>query len=104
MYHEAAELLFLQIREGYVVPAKIINHFTEPEQQREAASLFHTTLPLESQTEFDKALRETIYRVRSNGITHRRALLEPTDMAGLQKSIREERKLAELKNLHISLD
>ncbi len=104
LYHEAAELLFLQIREGYVVPAKIINHFTEPEQQREAASLFHTTLPLESQTEFDKALRETIYRVRSNGITHRRALLEPTDMAGLQKSIREERKLAELKNLHISLD
>jgi len=31
-------------------------------------------------------------------------MLEPTDIAGLQRSIVEERELAELKNLHISIE
>ena len=104
LYHEAAELLFEQFEAGEVVPAKIINHFDEAETQKEAASLFHTSLRVETQSEMEKALKETIYRVRSNGIAQRRAALNPTDIGGLQRSIVEERKLAELKKLHISLD
>lgn len=104
LYHEAARLLFEQFEEGNVVPAKIINHFTEAETQKEAASLFNTSLRVETPGEMEKALKETIYRVRSNGIAQRRTALDPTDIAGLQRSIIEERKLAELKKLHISLN
>ncbi|MEY8427675.1 DNA primase [Lachnospiraceae bacterium 46-15] len=104
LYHEAAELLFAQLEEGSVVPAKIINHFTEPEQQREAAALFNASLQTDTPAEMEKALRETVYRIRNHGIAYRRAMLEPTDIAGLQRSIVEERELAELKNLHISIE
>lgn len=104
LYHEAASLLFGQLEEGKVIPAKILNHFTEPETQKEAASLFNTSLQADAPSETEKALKETLYRVRSNGIAQRRASLEPTDIQGLQRSIVEERKLAELQKLHISLD
>lgn len=104
LYCEAAGLLFAQFEEGNVIPAKIINHFEEPQQQREAASLFNTTLHMETGMNMEKALKETVYRVRSNGIAQRRALLEPTDIAGLQRSIQEERALGTLKNLHISFE
>lgn len=96
--------MFEQFEQGNVVPAKIINHFTEAETQKEAASLFNTSLRVETPGEMEKALKETIYRVRSNGIAQRRTALDPTDIAGLQRSIIEERKLAELKKLHISLN
>ena len=104
LYCEAASLLFAQFEEGNVIPAKIINHFEEPQQQREAASLFNTTLHMETGMNMEKALKETVYRVRINGIAQRRALLEPTDIAGLQRSIQEERALGTLKNLHISFE
>ncbi len=104
LYYETAELLFAQLEEGSVIPAKIINHFTEPEQQREAAALFNASLQTDTPAEMEKALRETVYRIRNHGIAHRRAMLEPTDIAGLQRSIVEERELAELKNLHISIE
>lgn len=103
LYHEAAELLFEQFAAGNVVPAKIINHFTDAETQKEVAALFNTSLRVETQGEMEKALKETIYRVRSNGIARRRRSLDPTDIAGLQRSIIEERQLAEVKKLHISL-
>lgn len=104
LYHEAAELLFAQLEGGSVIPAKIINHFAEPEQQREAAALFNASLQTDTPAEMEKALRETVYRIRNHGISSRRAMLEPTDIAGLQRSIVEERELAELKNLHISIE
>jgi DNA primase len=100
---DTAGLLFAQLEQGEVVPAKIIDHFRNPEEQREAAELFNTSLNLESRSEIEKAWMETIYRVRSNGIARRRASLEPTDIAGLQKSILEERELEELRkrNLYV---
>lgn len=104
LYYDAARLLFEQFETGNIVPAKIINHFTDTEKQKEAASLFNTSLRVETKAEMEKALRETLYRVRSHGIAQRRQKLAPTDMAGLQRSIAEERKLAEIKRLHISLE
>jgi DNA primase len=99
---DAARILFAQLEQGEVVPARIIDHFSDPQEQREAASLFNTSLNLESQAETEKAWRETIYRVRSNGIAKRRSALDPTDIAGLQRSIMEERKLTQLKNLKLT--
>ena len=47
-------------------PAKILNHFTEEEEHREAASLFHTRIKeLKTKEEREQALQETILRVKS---------------------------------------
>ena len=42
MYRQVAELLFAQYEAGEISPATIMNHFTEEEEHREAASLFNT--------------------------------------------------------------
>ncbi len=42
LYRTVAELLYEQRKQGALNPAKILNHFTEEEDHREAASLFNT--------------------------------------------------------------
>lgn len=96
-------MLYEQLEHGEHNPAKITNHFAEPERQRMVAQLFNTEVPLENKTECEKAIKETIYKVVEHGITQRSSELDPTDMAGLQQLIDAKRRLQELRKLHISL-
>lgn len=105
LYHTVAEMLYEQYDHGELNPAKILNHFTEEETHREAASLFHTRIQnLSTKEEREQALKETIMLVKKNSIDHQTKNLNPTDMPGLQRLMNEKRKLADLKNLHISID
>ena len=103
LYREVASMLYEQLEHGEHNPAKITNHFAEPERQRMVAQLFNTEVPLENKTECEKAIKETIYKVVEHGITQRSSELDPTDMAELQQLIDAKRRLQELRKLHISL-
>ena len=96
LYHEVAEELFEQLKEGAVNPARIANHYEDPEQQREVASLFNTTVPVESKEEKEKAVKETLYKVLKNSIEYRTAHLDPTDMAGLQELLNKKKQIQRL--------
>ena len=105
LFRTVAELMYRQYELGELNPAKILNHFTEEEEHREAASLFHTKIrELSTKGEREQALKETILRVKSNSIDAQTRKLSPTDMAGLQKLMEEKRKLQDLYQLHISLE
>lgn len=105
IYHQAAALLYEQHEQGEINPARIISMFTDEEQQREIAALFHARIhPVESRQEKEKALKETIVRVKRNSMEYRSKHLEPTDILGLQKLIEDRRQLANLQKLHISID
>ncbi|MDD3403314.1 MAG: DNA primase [Hespellia sp.] len=105
LYRTVAKLLYEQYEEGDINPAKIMNHFTEEEQHREAASLFHTKIQeLTTKEEKEKALQETIRKVKSQSIDRATKALDPTDMAGLQKLMNDKRNLDSLRGLHISID
>ena len=100
-----AEFLYHQYEERELNPAKILNHFTKEEEHREAASLFHTKIQkLTTKEEREKALQETIVKVKTHSIDYRTMHLEPTDIIGLQKLMEEKRKLDDLKKLHISIE
>ena len=104
LYRTVAELLYEQRKEGSLNPAKILNHFTEEEDHREAASLFNTRIKeLKTKDEREQALRETILKVKTSSIDHQTRSLDPTDMAGLQRLMEEKRKLEDLRTLHISI-
>ena len=104
-YRTVAELLYEQYRAGSLNPAKIINHFTEEEEHREAAALFNTRIGrLTTPEEKVRAIKDSLLRVKSNSIDVRMKNLEPTDMAGLQHLMEEKRRLGELEKLHISLE
>jgi DNA primase len=103
LYRKVAVMLFEQLEEGNLNPAKIISHFIEEEHQRQVAQLFHTEVQVETPKEQEKAIVDSIRRVMENGIEQKTAALDPTDMAGLQKLIESKRRLQELSHLHISL-
>ncbi|MBQ3583909.1 MAG: DNA primase, partial [Lachnospiraceae bacterium] len=44
LYHTVANMLFEQLREGNINPARILNQFTDEEEHRQAAELFNTSL------------------------------------------------------------
>ena len=94
IFRKAAELLYEQKKSGTVNPAQIISLFAEEEEQREVAELFHARIhEVDSAAERDKALKETILRVKDNSISYRSAHLEPTDMQGLQQLVADKRTL-----------
>lgn len=100
-----AELLYAQYDEGAVNPAKIMNHFTDEKEHHEVAGLFHTHIKeLETQTERQKALKETIIRVKSYHVDCAARELDPTDIQGLQSLMEAKRALQDLQKLHISID
>ena len=69
LYRKVAELLYQQYEEGEANPARILDHFTEEEEHREAASLFHTKIrELTTPEEREKALKETVVRVKAHSI------------------------------------
>lgn len=105
LYRKVAALLYEQYQQGEVNPAKIMNQFTDEEEHREVASLFHTRLKeIKTKEEQEKALKETLLRVKSHSIEKSAQELEPTDLAGLQKLMNAKRELLSLKTLHISID
>ena len=104
IYREVAELLYKQYEEGSVNPARILNHFTDEEEHREAASLFHTKIrELSTKEEQEKALKETVIRVKNHSIEEAGRTLGPTDIRGLQKLMEAKKDLQKLYQMQISI-
>ena len=109
LYKEVAQMLFRQREEeGQVNPAKLLNSFTDSEEQREVASLFNATIHLETQQEQDRAFADTLLRIKAESLAEKNRNLDPTDMVGLQQILREKKELEELgrkrQELHISFE
>lgn len=105
IYRTVAELLYAQHEQGKLNPAQIMNHFTDEEEHREVAALFNTRIrEIKTAHEQEKALKETIIRVKKNSIEEHSAKLDPTDIQGLQKLMEAKRALQGLEKLHISIN
>ena len=105
IYQTVAELLYAQHEQGKLNPAQIMNHFTDEEEHREVAALFNTRIrEIKTAHEQEKALKETIIRVKKNSIEEHSAKLDPTDIQGLQKLMEAKRALQDLEKLHISIN
>lgn len=103
LYVKVAERLFADMEAGTVNPAAIISMFEDEEQQREAASLFHTRLArLENEQEQAKAFHDIVCAVKRNSYERDSAKLG-TDVAALQRVIAGKKLLEELNKTHISL-
>ena len=105
IFRQTAKLLYEQKEAGAVNPAQIISRFEDEEEQREIAELFHARIhQVESTAEKEKAVKETIIRVKSNSIAYRSANLEPSDMQGLMQIVEDKRTLENMEKMHISID
>ncbi|MBR5315860.1 MAG: DNA primase [Firmicutes bacterium] len=106
LYHKVATTLFEQFKtEGTVNPAKIISMFEDEAEQKEVAGLFNARIhEVETQNEMEKALKETIIRVKQNSIEFRESHANPTDINAMMQFIKERKELQQLEKLHISIN
>lgn len=106
LYHKAALEVFEQFeRDGTVNPAKIVNLFDNEEEQAEIAALFNASIhEVESQADMEKAIKETVIRIKQNSINVQSQNMDPTDLNGMMKTIEQKRALEKLEkmNFHIS--
>lgn len=106
LYHRVAQELFAQYdRDKNVNPAQIISLFQEEEEQKEVAGLFNARIhEVETKNDMEKALKETIIRIKQNSIYYRTKHADPTDLNALMKVVEDKRSLEKLERLHISID
>ncbi|MCI5822841.1 MAG: DNA primase [Lachnospiraceae bacterium] len=106
IYQQVAEELFGQFAAGQELnPAKIVSMFSDEEQQRQVAEIFNTSVEgIEKQADFEKAIKETLIRIKQNSMEQRRKALDASDMAGWNQIIEDKRRLQEMEKLHISLN
>lgn len=108
LYHEVAEMLFEQHAQGDVNPARLLNSFTDSEEQREVASIFNATIHLETMEEQERAFSDTLIRIKQESLAEKNKNWDPTDMAGLQELVKAKKELEDLgrkrQQLHISFE
>ena len=108
LYKEVADMLWNQRKEGEVNPARLLNAFTDSEEQREVASLFNATIHLETKEEQEKAFSDALLRIKQESLAEKNKNWDPTDMGALQELIQAKKELEELgrkrQQLHISFE
>ena len=86
-------------------PAQIMNHFTDEEEHREVASLFHTKIrELSTAQEREKALKETVIRVKNYSIEQAGKDWDVADIEGMQKLMKAKSHLQHPHKLHTPLN
>ena len=105
LYHKAACEVFQQFeKDGTVNPAKIVSLFDNEEEQADIAALFNASIhELESKADMEKAVKETVIRIKQNSIRVQSQNMDPTDLNGMMKTIEQKRALEKLEkmNFHI---
>lgn len=101
-------MLFEQKKQGDVNPARLLNSFPDSDEQREAASLFNTSIHLENQKEQEQAFADTLLRIKTESLAEKNRRWDPTDLQGLQELLKAKKELEELgrkrRELHISFE
>ena len=108
LYRQVAQMLYDQHAQGEINPARLLNAFPDPEEQKEIASLFHAAIHLETEEEQDKAFSDTLLRIKEESLAEKNRTWDPADMKALQDIILDKKKLEEQgrnrRKLHISFE
>ncbi len=104
LYRRVAERLFTELDAGNYNPAAVISMFEDEDEQREAASLFNTSLPrLDTKQEKEKALHDVLMAVKNNSYEYYASRLG-SDVNAITQAVEGKKALEELARTHISID
>lgn len=106
IYATVAQELFSQFASGEALnPARIVSMFAAEDEQRQVAEIFNTSVDgMEREADWEKAIKETLIRIKQSSMERKRQNLDATDMDGLKQIIEDKRRLQEMEKLHISLN
>jgi DNA primase len=101
LYREAATQLYEQMEQGDIVPARIIGHFREVEEQNKVADMFQTGFgnQLENE-EKQKAITDLVIKIKEHSLENQGSRI--TDLNQLQQLVQQKKALQNAVKLHIS--
>lgn len=95
LYRQVAQMLFEQLDSGTLVPAGIINHFEDTEEQKLVAEIFHMRFEKEhTKEEKEKIINELFQKIKHYSLEQLGGKV--TDMKRLQEIMQEKRNLAKV--------
>lgn len=95
LYHGVALMLFEQLENHQLNPARITSQFTEAEDQKEVAAIFNTHLKYDPSVEKrDKALSDVVKKVRLAGLEEE--MIHTADIVRWQDLLAEKNKIQKL--------
>lgn len=104
IYRRVAGLLFEQIENGEVNPARIISCFTNEEEQNEVGNLFNTKPEkLNTKQERERALKDILIKIKTHSFDMQLENGDPSDINRITQAIENKKTLQELKTLKIEL-
>ncbi len=104
LFRKVAEKLFEDLEKGTYSPAAIISMFTDEQEQREAAAVFHTKLSqLGGKADREKAFHDILLAVKRESLNYFMGQ-SGADVLMLNQVIEGKKALEELSKTHISLD
>ncbi len=105
LYRKVAKEIFSDIQAGNFVPVKILDKFTDEEEQRQVAEIINTDLvEVVTPEERRQAFRDIIYGVKHSGYERKKKELKPDDPEYLTKTIQGKKELERLAHADISPD
>ncbi len=80
-------MLWKQHEEGDVNPARLLNAFTDSEEQKEVASLFNATIHLETKEEQQRAFSDALIRIKQESLAEEKIKTGILQIWGLYRSL-----------------
>ena len=105
IYAQVAEVLFQQFEEsGMANPARIVSMFAGNDEESQVAEIFNTNINgIEGQHDWEKAIKETLIRIKENSLEQRKNAMDPNDMDAYNYIITTKKKIQEMKSLKVSV-
>lgn len=89
-----AEALFAQLAEGSLQVAQIPARFSDLEEQREVAAIFHASIQgIQTRSEREKALKDTIIKIKQDSIDRRKENHDPDGIQERYRKLMEDKKM-----------
>ncbi|MCR5144198.1 MAG: DNA primase [Lachnospiraceae bacterium] len=105
IYAQVAEILFQQFEEsGMANPARIVSMFAGNDEESQVAEIFNTNINgIEGQHDWEKAIKETLIRIKENSLEQRKNAMDPNDLDAYNYIITTKKKIQEMKSLKVSV-
>lgn len=105
IYAQVAKVLFEQFQEsGMANPAKIVTMFSENDEQSQVAEIFNTNVTgIEDTRDWEKAIKETIVRIKENSLEQMRKNMDSNDVNALNEIIKSKKMIQELSKMNFSM-
>ncbi|MBE5843860.1 MAG: DNA primase [Butyrivibrio sp.] len=105
LYRGIAAWMWKNLDDGSFDPSKVLDHFTEEEEQRQVAELFNTNLvQVDTKDEREKAIHDILYEVKKAGYEKRLKDMASDDPEKWNYTLKGKRELEELFKAKIILD